>query len=383
MSLFGVSGARGAGGGKISNGQAVLIMIGTVLAFTAFIFPGPAAEVAGGDSYWSPYLATIPSIIQLWIIWALARRFAYASPYDYLPRALGPFLGTLVSLLLIMLLVINGAAVEVQASLVLASVLMPLTPLEVFTIVTVIAAAYVAYLGMETFGRLAQLMLPLLMLVLLMMTVGLIRDLDLGFLLPILREGFRPAWRGASIPTAMRSEAGLVLAFLLPAMASPRRGFRAGIFATWVITAFLVMLFVTVLCLISPVDAARQTAPILTAVRMVTLARGIEHVEFLVVIPWLIALVLKVALYAHLAAVGIAKLAGARTWKPVVMPAAVLIGVLGAWMFPNTQSLLLYLTRVWPGYALTINILLPLSILIASMIMGRKAGPTERKNSAA
>jgi spore germination protein KB len=381
MSLFGISGGT-SGSGKISNGQAVLILMGVVLSFTAFIFPGPAAELAGGDSYWSPYLATIPSVFQLWVVWVLGRRFAYASPYDYLPKAVGRFLGILVTGLLVMLFVVSGAAVQVQAGLVLASVLMPLTPLQVFTVVTALTAAYVAYLGMETFGRLAQLMMPVLMLVLLLMVVGLIGELDFGFLLPILRQGWRPAWHGASVPTAMRSEAGLVFAFLLPLMQSPRRGFRASILATWLITVFLVTLFVTVICLISPGDAARQTAPILTAVRMVVITEGLEHVEFLVIVPWLIALVLKVSLYTHLASVGIAKIAGARSWKASVAPTAALIAVLSAWMFPNTQFLLLFLTRVWPGYALTMNILLPSAVLAAAIILGRKDGRAERSTDA-
>lgn len=371
MSLFGISGGTASGGGKISNGQAVLILMGTVLSFTVFIFPGPSVELAGNDAYWAPALATIPSIAQMGLFWALARRFGYKSPYDYLPRLLGPGLGTLVSASYVVVFLISGAAVEVQAGLVLAAVLMPLTPLALFTVMTVLTAAYAAYLGMETFGRLAQLMMPVLLAVLVLITVGLLGQLDYGFLLPILRHGFRPAWRAAALPMAMRSEAALVLAFLLPLMRSPGRGLRAGVLASCLIAVFLVMLFVTVICLVSPGDAVRQTAPVLQASRMVVITRGLEHVEFLVIAPWLIALVLKVALYVHLASVGMARVAGLRRWQPLVLPAAVLTGVLGSWMLPNIQTLLLFLTRIWPGYALTMNTLLPLSLLLVAVVLGR------------
>ncbi|MDP2871830.1 MAG: endospore germination permease [Bacillota bacterium] len=375
MSVFGISGGTGSRHGRISNGQAVLILMGVVLSVTVFILPGPPALLAGSDAYWGPALATIPSIPMIALYVLLARRFGMAGPYEYLPRLLGRPLGKAVSALYVVFFLIIAASVTQTLAIVLGSIVMPLTPLPVFAAVAVLTAAYVAYLGIETFGRLAQLMMPLLLAVLVFITLALLPELDFDNMLPILRHGLMPSVRAAVIPSAVRSEAALALAFLLPAMRSPGRAFRVGVLATSVLGLLLVINAVTILGLVSAGEAARLTLPALVAARHVRLGRGIENIEILVIVPWLMALTMKVALYVFFAAAGIARTLDAPSRRPAVLPAAVLAGVLGGWMFPSARILTEYITDVWPGYAVTMNLLVPAVLLTLSVALGRKGCP--------
>ena len=371
MSVFGVSGSLSPTGGRISGGQAVLIMVGALLAIEIFVLPGPPIAVAGNDAYLSPILATIPSVIQIALFWWLSKRYGWTSPYEYLPRLLGPILGKVVAIAYIFLFVFVGASVDQEITMVLGAVFMPLTPQVVFALFSVLVAAYVAYLGIENFGRLAQLLMPLLFLVLVFISLSLLPQLDFGYILPILHRGLGPALRGATVPTAMRGEIPLLLAFLLPLMRSPERGLRLGVLATCLTAILLVLNVITVMCLLSPGEAARLTMPTLVSARMVQLIRGIEHIDFLLIMPWLIALTLKVALFVYFGAKGLASVFGAANWRPLILPTALLTGSLGGWMYPNIPSLVRTMSGMWPGYSLTMMLFLPLLLVVVSLIRGR------------
>jgi len=94
-----------------------------------------------------------------------------------------------------------------------------------------------------------------------------------------------------------------------------------------------------------------------------------------VFVPWLMAMTLKIGLYVLFAAAGIARTFDAPSWRPGVLPTAVLVGVLGGWMYPGARMLSTYLTGVWPGYAVTMNLLLPTALLALSLVLGRKSPP--------
>jgi|GEM_PF-1611484 len=372
MSMFGTPGQTPTTGGTISNGQAALIAIGAVLAITIFVLPGPPVAEAGNDGYWSPMLATIPSVVQIAVFVWLGKRYDWQSPYQYLPKLLGRWLGGLVKLLYAFLFLFIAASVSQEIAKVVGAISMPMTPPQAFVILTVLAAAYVAWLGIEAFGRLAQLILPLLLGVLLFIPVSLIPQLDLGYLLPILYEGWLPPLRGALAPIAMRGEAALLLAFMLPHLRVPRKALRTGVLVTCVIALFLALNAVTLISLLSPGEVARLSMPVLAAARLVRLTRGIEHIEFLILGPWTIALVLKVGLFVYFATVGVAAVARSQ-WRPYVLPTAVLAGALGSWMYPNSQTLAYVIGEVWPAYSITMILLLPLLLVAVSLVRGRPA----------
>ncbi len=279
MSLFGLPGTSTTGG-KISSGQTTLIQIGVVLAVTIFVLPGRSAAVAGNDSYLSPAVATLPSILQIVVIYLLAQRFDWTSPYEYLPRLLGPVLGRAVSLFFVFLLLFLAATADQEITKVVGAVFMPLTPLVVFVMLSTLTAAYLAWLGHESFGRLAQLMLPALLLVLAWVWIGASGNVDYGYVLPILHRGWRPVLHGAGTAMAMRSEAGMTLAFLIPHMRNPRQALRSGVMASCVIGLALALNVITVIGLVSPPETVRLTMPTLTAARMVQATREIRHLEF-------------------------------------------------------------------------------------------------------
>jgi spore germination protein KB len=373
MSVFGISGRTAGTGGTISNGQTALIAIGAVLSITVFVLPGPSVMEAGNDGYWSPILATIPSVAQLGLFYWLGKRHGWRSPYEYLPELLGTWLGKLVSLAYAFLFLFVAGSVNQLLTKVLAAVFMPLTPTAVFAVCTALAAAYAAWLGLEAFGRLAQLIMPLMLGAMALVPLALIQQSDFGQILPILHFGWAGPLRGAPVPIAMRGEALLLLGFLLPHMRTPQRGFRVGMLVTCSIAILLAINAISLIAVFSPAEVSRLSMPIVTAARQIRLVRVIEHVESLIIGPWTVALVLKVAIFVYFSAVGVARVAGTG-WRPLILALAMLSGAIGSWMYPNAQTLSYTISRIWPGYSLTMILLVPLALAIVSVIKGKPPG---------
>lgn len=369
MSVFGMSAGAPGSGGTISNGQAALIAIGAVLSITVFVLPGPSVIEAGNDGYWSPVLATLPSLVQLGLFCWLARRHGWASPYQYLPTLLGPWPGRLACLLYAGLFFFVAASVSQLAVKVLGAVFMPLTPPAVLAVTGSIAAGYAAWLGIEAFGRLAQLLMPLLLGVMALLPLAVAGQSDPGQILPILHQGWAGPWRGTAVPMAMRGEAVLLLAFLVPHLRRPKHAFRVGTLASCAIAIFLAANAMMLISLFSPAEVTRMSMPVVSAARQVQLARGIENIEFLVIGPWMIALVLKVAIFIYFGAIGLA-CAFKTNWRPLVLPASLAVSALGSWMYPNAQVLKHTISNIWPGYSVTMILLLPAVLCLVAWLRG-------------
>jgi len=354
----------------ITNGQAVLVIIGAILAVTAIALPGPAIEEAGNDAYLSTALASVPAYVSAALFYYTGRRYRWEGPLGYLPRVFGQLAGKAVLLVHLVFFVLVAAAVGQEVPSVLGAVTMPLTPPWVFVAATVLTASYVAYLGVENFSRLAQIVLPFLLAVLLVVPVMVGRFAEVGYLLPILGDGWRPVLRGMAVPLAIRLEGAILFAFLLPHMMSPRRALRAGAVISSALALVLAVNAISVMTVFSPEIASTLQIPTLSLARMIRLG-AVEHLETLVLGPWLMALMLKFAFYTYLASRILQAVSGVRDWKALVFPIAALTGALGLYLLPDSARLNASLSEVRPGLALLVAFVVPSVTLAVSLIRGR------------
>jgi spore germination protein KB len=365
----------------ISNGQAMLIIIGAVLAVIVFVLPGPVIDVAGNDAYLAPMLATLPSIVSAWLFVHLSRRHGWAGPTEYLRTVFGNVAGTAVAAVYLVFFLVVTASVGQEIPKVVGAVIMPMTPQLAFVVPTALAAAYVAYLGLENFGRLAQLVVPLLMLVLVAVPLADVQQADFGYVLPILNNGWRPVLRGMAFPMAIRGEGAVLFAFLLPHFKSPRRGFRAGVWTTCLLGLLLGYNVVFILSVFSPRFAAGLALPSLELARMARLSRAVEHLEAAVLGPWLLALTFKVAFYVCILSRGLAEVIRLTDWKTVVLPVSATVAALGMYLYPSSMALRESLTAVRPGFTLVVAFLIPVTAVVVSLI--RRTGTEQFRRSAA
>lgn len=355
---------------KITNGQAMALIIGAILAVIVFTLPGPAIEEASSDAYLSTALASVPALVFAVLFFWLSRRHGWSGPLQYIPEVFGRFLGRMLILVYVLFFILVASTVGQEVPKVVGAVTMPITPQWVFVLMIILVVSYTAYLGVENFSRMAQLVVPLLVAVLIAIPLFTLRYLDFGYLLPVLGGGWRPVLRGMAVPLGVRAEAPVIFAFLLPHIRSPKRGLQACTFTTSALAVLLAVNSISVTAAFSPTIAARLQIPTLSLARLIQLTPGIEHLETLVLGPWIFALAMKVALYVYLAARGLQTAFGLCDWRVAVLPFAVMTGVLGLYLQPDSATINVTMSELRPGASIFVAFLLPLITAAVTVVRG-------------
>ena len=92
---------------------------------------------------------------------------------------------------------------------------------------------------------------------------------------------------------------------------------------------------------------------------------------------WVVGAFVKIAVFYYAAALGTAQWLNLSDYRPVVWPLGILMVELSFWSLPDTMQLGRYLIGIFPPYALLIQTIIPLFLLVIAVVQKRKHKGTE------
>lgn len=361
--------------GKISSRQLVLLVIMLIVSTGAMFLPAIAGKVARQDVWLSGLLVTVVGVGLSLPYGALARRFPGQNPSEYGLRLLGPVFGRLVGLTLFWFSLHTGVLVVREYSELMVGTLMPETPMVAFTIIQVAVACTAARGGIEVIARVNELWAPLLIISSLLVFALVAGNADWGMLRPVLAEGWTPVLMGAFVPSAWMGEV-IILLYAMAGLRQPEKGTTALTMGALIAGLLLTLGGVVNVAVLGPERVGIETFPTLQLSRIVDVARFITRIESLTVVLWLVGTMVKIALFLHAAAVGLARALGLAEYVPLVLPLGALTVAMAMGIAQDMPSLVALLSGAWPVWALSVELGVPLLLLAASWIraFGRGEG---------
>ena len=359
--------------GRISSRQFILLLVTTVVATAILILPAIVAKNARQDGWISILVvATIHGAIVAIIIAALARRFPTQTLVEYSESILGRWLGKIAGFLMIIWFIYTNAIVVREFAEFMITAFMPETPLLVINGLILILAASTVRNGLETIARVNIYYISGALTALLIVNILLTKDMAPAAILPVLEQGWKPVILGGATPSAFRGE--LVLgAMMMPYINQRTAGRHAPHWANLLIALLLTSDFLSVLFILGPLTA-ESSFPTLAIARYVSAANFLERFEVLVMLIWIAGVMVKIAIFYYAAVLGTAQLCGLRDYRPLVFPAGIILLVLAIVSFDNFTELSGFIDNLWPVYALVFETVLPLTLLLVAVILGKREG---------
>lgn len=186
--------------GRISNRQAVFLIVNTILATSIIFLPGMIFKEARQDAWMSVVLVTVFGVVAGLIIASLGARFPGRTIIQYSGDIVGKPLGKVIGLIYSLFFIYINAFIVREFADMFNINFMPETPVSLFSMGIVFAAAYAVRSGLEVLARVSEIVLPLV-LVMLLLIVGLVcPEIDAKLFFPILEKGFMPVLKGAYPP---------------------------------------------------------------------------------------------------------------------------------------------------------------------------------------
>lgn len=359
--------------GKISNGQAVYLIISTILSTASLGFlPTLMYKEAGRDSWMSVLLAIGFGVAAGSVITSLGMRFPDKTIVQYAGQVAGRVPGKIIGLLYaVFFLHINSFIIRTFGE-VFITYFMPETPLLVFIIGIVLASAYAARCGLEVVARVNEVILPVALGLGLLIFCLSIPNMQINNFTPLLEKGIPPVLKG-TYPALVFFTETIVMAMFIPYLNRPRQAGKV-IFQGFTVIGLFQMLTTIATTGVLGARVARAQFPVMIQARQISIAEIIERVEPLIMLMWMIAAFVKVVVFYYCVVLATAQWLNLKEYQALVLPTGALLTALSVILWANVLDLTEQIAGVIPPYFLFIEVGLPLILLVTAILRGKGEG---------
>jgi spore germination protein KB len=363
--------------GKISAAQMGMMMYPTIIATAILLVPAITARHAKQDMWLSPLWASLIGFLIVHIAVQLHQLYPEKTLIEYSEDILGKFLGKAVGLIfLLFYLHANGIIIREYGEFVVGNFLLH-TPLFFVMGIMILVCSFAVRGGVEVIGRLAEMIVPIVIILIVFNITLLIPDMEVANMLPIMEKGMMPSFKGAMIPQGWFSEFVLI-AFLLPYVADRNKGKKWGMISVTAVMLTLSLVNIAVLFILGGITD-RFTYPAMSAVRYISIADFLEHLEAVVMALWVAGVFLKIAVFYYALVLGTAQWLNLPDYRPIVFPMGFLMLLFAVWSAPNLMELTRFLGSTSPFYRISIQVGIPLLLLLIAKWRKRTNNPNQVK----
>lgn len=363
---------------RLSPLQGMFLVVNTVLPTAVLFLPGITSAQARTDAWISGLVTLAAGMAIAWVYVTLAARFPGRSLIRLLPLVLGRWGGAAAGLIYLWWWLHIDAIIVREFAEFMVTAVLPDTPISVFVLLILAAAAYAVRGGIEVVARTNEVVMAVMILSFLaVITLGA-RDIRFDFLRPVLARGWAPVLRGAWAPTSWYGEVVTSTMMILPFLPRSARPLRVVWGGLILLTAILVPVTVMNETVLGFHLTATSKLPTLATIQMISVADFIERVEPVFVAIWVLGNLIKIAIFYYACAAGTAQWLGLPEYRSLVLPVGVLMATLSLTIHENASELSAFLAKTWPPYALTVEFLLPLFLLLVAALTGARSGRARR-----
>jgi spore germination protein KB len=348
--------------GRISNIQAAMLGITSLTIIGHLIILTLIFDQSHQDSWIAVIVGTVFGLVGVLSLSKLCKSFPEETLIQILMNHFswpGKVIGFLY-LLYFFVMVVLGVRLFAEAY----RTIFTETPRVVFIIVIILLTAYIVYLGLETLGRVNQIMLAVLVLfaisvVFLTMNQGK----DYSNLLPIMGQGLMPVAKGAITVVGWFGEF-VVMGMIFPYTKMPKKLIKTGFFVSLVTLIFFLGPITGPIALFGPNLAANMTFPTFSEVRYIAAGEVINRFDAIAILFWTVGLMIRISIFYYGLILGTAQFFKLDSYRPLVIPFAWFIGVCALIFTKNFSELTEFLYQSYVPLNLLMGILLPLIFIL-------------------
>ncbi|MGP3561745.1 GerAB/ArcD/ProY family transporter [Geobacillus sp. BK01] len=357
--------------GKITSTQMMLLLYPAIVATAILLVPGVTAQHAEQDMWLSPFWASLIGFLTVHLSVQLHGLYPKKTPIEYSVEILGWFFGKLVGLLFLLFYFhVTSIIIREYGEFVVGNFLFH-TPIQFVMGTMVFVCAVAVRSGVEVLGRLAQILVPVVIVLLVIIVLLLLPDIDPETMLPMFENGLWPSIMGAATPQSWFSECFL-MAFLLPHVIDEDHGRKWGNIG--VIAVMLTLFFTNLVTLFVFGNTTGQFVyPVMSVVRYISIADFLEHVEAVVMALWVVGVFLKICVFYYVSVSAMALWLGLSQYKPLVFAAGCMLWLCSIWSARDLIEMTHFLGTSGSFYLTSVQTVIPFILLVIAKWRKRAA----------
>jgi spore germination protein KB len=354
--------------GKINARQAGLLMFSFLMGSAILMIPSAVTSLAEQDGWLSVVIASLFGLVFILLYTQLGLLFPRQSIVQYSETILGKWAGKIVGLLYIWYFFHLATIVTRNFSDFVIGITIPDTPMLVISGSFIVVIAYAIRGGIETLGRVNELMIPVRELFVLLVIILSIRIMNTENLAPFMANGMIPVLKGGMLVTSFPFGETILFAMLIPNISNQHKVKKSYVVSMLTGGFFLTLAVLVTVLVLGPSITSRFIFPYQSVIRDIEAADFITNLDSIGMLLWTSSGFVKIAVCYYCTVIGIGQWCGISDYRPIVTPVGILIVIFSLTVFESTVENASFDVTVWPFYSLPFNILIPLAMLIVAKI---------------
>ncbi|MGE5528273.1 MAG: GerAB/ArcD/ProY family transporter [Patescibacteria group bacterium] len=309
--------------GKLGHRELLALLVAAIDARVFLGLPRVMAKIGGTAGWLAVTFAFLAAMAGYLILEALLGRFPGRDLITITREVAGGIPAGILGAFFFLFFLATASLVARQFAETFVIGILPRTPIGVITGLLMALLVLAGYYGLEAISRLAMLIGPYILLVLLVIFVAVMPNANPLFLAPIAGNGFGGILLPSFAKSAVFAEI-VLLGLYAPALREPDKRRQVGILA--LTAAYLIMLanIATFTLIFDYPGLTRILFPIYQLTRLVSFMEFFQRVEAVFVFLWFFTAAIAISAVFFGAAYIFARLFRLRSHRPLLFPLAVL-----------------------------------------------------------
>lgn len=336
------------------------------------------AKLIKQDVWMATLSATIESIIVLWMIAYVQKSFTKLNMTDIIEILFGKWLGKLVLSVYLVDLIGMGVLSLRSLSFFYTSAILPKTSPILIIFLIIIVTTYAVSLGFGSIVRSVQVILPFFLAAIVVISVSIIRDVDINPFLPQFQNRFSLILYGSMVSFGFPFGKIGMMAFLFSEVKNHKKIFVSC--SIGVVFSFVYLLTSMYLSMGSlGVNLFKMASfPFFSAIQLVKFGEYLERIEIIIIGIWTIFTLFEIIIAQYIFVKVLGKVFAIKETRSFILPAGALFIAVAMNSFPHLTDLITYDYDILPFSIILPIIVFNLLLLILTWARKHKLGPTRR-----
>ncbi|MFW5780543.1 MAG: GerAB/ArcD/ProY family transporter [Bacillota bacterium] len=358
----------------LSSNQIAMIMAGSALMFPYTFLPVVRTPPANQDVWIVSILTVLFIVILNYPLLFIINRFRGFNINETNEIIMGRAGGKITASFFVLFSVFCYIACMSIASIFIATYILVETPLWIILLFILVPATFASIKGAGTIGRMAFLIIPLMLLTIIIFFVVGISDMDIDMIKPILSDSkISDILLGSFITAARYSE--ILILFVFAYYLKKKASINATYFKGMIIFGvFFLIVTISTLLMLGPEISKISNNPFLAYARQVGGQEFLQRVHLLNIMAWFIGIVIKLIAYNYAACHIFAGIIRSKSHKYFVFPLSIIAYIIALLPFMKATTTIHLLTAdtVFPFVVLGVVVVIPLVLLVVYLIRKKK-----------
>lgn len=358
--------------GRLGTRQLATLVFMMVVGDMMMIYPSVITSYAKQDAWICALIGVPVSMALMAMFLKLGRAYPDQNLVGICRSVLGFWPGTLISCFYLFFFILSASTYTREVGDFMTTQIFQYTPIRVVILMFVVAIGWGVYNGLETMGRTSELLIPIVIVFILVLTFCLLPKSDtsnvkafqdtnaVSFAQGILVSIIYPV--GETIPVLM----------LLPYSAAAPNRTRDLIVAAGMGNIVLALLVTIAMLVLGAFLTQHNIYTSFVLSQKINIGDFFQRIEALMASSWLVSTYFKTMVYLYAFTVGIAEIFKMKQYRFLVLPSSLLIFGLANLIAPGITYIVISIVPYWVDWDTTIGILLPGLLLLVHLGKSRK-----------